>query len=207
MAESTGAIVTAMGANLAIAAAKFVGAALTGSSSMLAEGAHSVVDTTNQALLLVGLKRAARPATAKHPFGYGRELYFYAFVVALLIFLAGGIFSIYEGIEKLLHPQPESSAHLFGYEVPGVVINVAILGLAILAEGYSFLVAYRAMPKEGGSAFSTIRRSKDPSLFVIVLEDAAALAASSSRSPESASPISSTCPCSTGPRRSASVSS
>ena len=175
MAESTGAIVTAMGANLAIAVAKFAGAALTGSSSMLAEGAHSIVDTTNQALLLVGLKRAARPATTKHPFGYGREIYFYAFVVALLIFLAGGIFSIYEGIEKLLHPQPETSAHLFGYEVPGIVVNVAILGFAILAEGYSFLVAYRSLPTKGGSTFSTIRRSKDPSLFVIVLEDAAAL--------------------------------
>ena len=114
MAESTGAIVTAMGANLAIAVAKFVGAALTGSSSMLAEGAHSVVDTTNQALLLVGLKRAARPATARHPFGYGREIYFYAFVVALLIFVAGGIFSIYEGVEKVLRPEPEASAHLLG---------------------------------------------------------------------------------------------
>ncbi len=175
MAESKGAIVTAMGANLAIAAAKFVGVALTGSSSMLAEGAHSIVDTTNQALLLVGMKRAERPANARHPFGYGREIYFYSFVVALLIFTAGGIFSIFEGIEKTLYPEPETSAHLFGLELPGVVVNVAILGFAILAEGYSFLVAYRALPKAGGSPLSTVRRSKDPSLFVVVLEDAAAL--------------------------------
>lgn len=91
MAESTGAIYTAAGANLAIAAAKFVGAFLTGSTAMLAEGAHSLVDTANQLLLLVGLKRAKKPADAKHPFGYGREVYFYAFIVALFIFLGGGI--------------------------------------------------------------------------------------------------------------------
>ena len=176
MAESIGAIVTAMGANLAIAAAKFVGVALTGSASMLAEGVHSIVDTTNQALLLFGLKRAERPATAKHPFGYGREIYFYSFVVALLIFLSGGIFSIFEGIERVLHPEPDTNAHLFGIVLPGIIVNVAILAFAILAEGYSFLVAYRSLPKNGGSPLSTVRRSKDPSLFVVVLEDAAALA-------------------------------
>ena len=176
MAESTGAILTAAGANLAIAAAKFVGAALTGSTSMLAEGVHSIVDTTNQALLLVGLKRAARPASPRHPFGYGREVYFYAFVVALLIFLAGGIFSIYEGIGKVRHPEPEAMAHLFGVAVPGIVVNVTILGFAILAEGTSFLIAFRALPGRGRSPLSAIRRSKDPSLFVVLLEDAAALA-------------------------------
>lgn len=175
MSESTGTIFTAMGANLAIAAAKFAGAALTGSSSMLSEGVHSVVDTTNQALLLVGMKRAERPATAKHPFGYGREIYFYAFVVALLIFTAGGIFSIFEGVEKILYPEPDTVAQVFGLEIPGIAVNVAILAFAILAEGYSFFVAYRSLPKDGGSPLSTVRRSKDPSLFVVVLEDAAAL--------------------------------
>jgi cation diffusion facilitator family transporter len=88
--ESTGAIYAAAGANLAIAAAKFVGGALTGSTAMIAEGVHSVVDTANQVLLLVGMKRAERPADERHPFGYGREIYFYAFVVALMIFLGGG---------------------------------------------------------------------------------------------------------------------
>jgi Cation efflux family len=97
------------GGNLAIAAAKFVGAFLTGSTAMLAEGAHSLVDTANQLLLLVGLKRAKKPADAKHPFGYGREVYFYAFIVALFIFLGGGIFAIYEGAHKIEHPEPAAS--------------------------------------------------------------------------------------------------
>jgi cation diffusion facilitator family transporter len=177
MAESTGAIYTAAGANLAIAAAKFVGAFLTGSTAMLAEGAHSVVDTANQILLLVGLKRAKRPADARHPFGYGREIYFYAFVVALMIFLGGGIFAIYEGAEKIMHPEPAADATILGYRLPGFWVNVAILGFAILAEGYSCLVAVRAFWAEKGadSPITAIRRSKDPSLFTILVEDVAAL--------------------------------
>ena len=175
MAESTGAIVTAIGSNLAIAVAKFAGAALTGSSSMLAEGVHSVVDTLNEVLLLVGLKRGERPATPKYPFGFGREIYFYSFVVALLIFSAGGIFSIFEGIDKVRHPEVESGANLFGIELPGIAVNVAILVFAFCAEGYSLSVAYRALPKAGGSPFSAVRRSKDPSLFVVLIEDLAAV--------------------------------
>ena len=177
MAESMGAIYTAAGANLAIAAAKFVGAYLTGSTAMLAEGAHSVVDTANQLLLLVGLKRADKPADARHPFGYGREIYFYAFVVALMIFLGGGIFAIYEGAEKIMHPEPVADATVLGYHLSGFWVNVAILGFAILAEGYSCLVAVKAFWAEKGSKppITAIRRSKDPSLFTILVEDVAAL--------------------------------
>ena len=177
MAESTGAIYTAAGANLAIAVAKFVGAGLTGSSAMLAEGAHSVVDTANQLLLLFGLKRAQKPADAKHPFGYGREVYFYAFIVALFIFLGGGIFAIYEGAHKIEHPEPPADATIWGYHLSGFWVNVAILGFAILAEGYSCLVAVKAFWAEKGnkSALTAIQRSKDPALYTILVEDIAAL--------------------------------
>ncbi|KNY19356.1 cation diffusion facilitator family transporter [Methylobacterium sp. ARG-1] len=175
--ESTGAIYAAAGANLAIAAAKFVGGALTGSTAMLAEGVHSVVDTANQVLLLLGMKRAKKPADARHPFGYGREIYFYAFVVALMIFLGGGLFAVYEGIERVRHPSPDADAHLFGYTVPGIWVNVAILGFAIVAEGVSWIVAMRQFWAEKGksSAMRAIRRSKDPTLFTILAEDTAAL--------------------------------
>lgn len=177
MAESTGAIYTAAGANLAIAVAKFVGAFLTGSSAMLAEGVHSVVDTANQLLLLVGLKRAQKPADAKHPFGYGREVYFYAFIVALFIFLGGGIFAIYEGAHKIEHPAPPADASLWGYPLSGFWVNVAILGFSIAAEGYSCLVAIRQFQAEKGErgALTTIQRSKDPALYTILVEDVAAL--------------------------------
>jgi len=177
MAESIGAIYTAAGANLAIAVAKFAGAFLTGSSAMLAEGVHSVVDTTNQILLIVGLKRAERPADARHPFGYGREIYFYAFIVALLIFLGGGIFAIYEGVHKIQHPEPPADATVLGFHLSGFWINVAILGFAILAEGYSCWVAIQAFWGEKGerSALTAIKRSKDPALYTILVEDIAAL--------------------------------
>ncbi|WP_264047594.1 cation diffusion facilitator family transporter [Methylobacterium flocculans] len=175
--QSTSAIYTAAGANLAIAAAKFVGAFLTGSSAMLAEGVHSVVDTANQILLLIGLKRAGRPATEKHPFGYGREIYFYAFIVALFIFLGGGAFAVYEGIHKLQHPEPSADASVFGYHLSGFWVNVAILGFAVLAEGYSCAVALKAFWAEKGSRppITAIRRSKDPALFTVLAEDVAAL--------------------------------
>ena len=175
--ESTGAIYAAAGANLAIAVAKFVGGALTGSTAMLAEGVHSVVDTANQVLLLVGMKRAERPADARHPFGYGREIYFYAFVVALMIFLGGGLFAIYEGIARIRHPEPDVDAEILGYRLPGIWVNVAILGFSIAAEGTSFFVAMRQFWAEKGkhSAVRAIRRSKDPTLFTVLAEDAAAL--------------------------------
>ncbi|KMO44692.1 cation transporter [Methylobacterium tarhaniae] len=175
--ESSGAIYTAAGANLAIAAAKFVGAFLTGSSAMLAEGVHSVVDTANQILLLVGLKRAQRPADARFPFGYGREVYFYAFLVALLIFLGGGAFAVYEGIHKLQHPEPAADAVILGRTIPGFTVNLAILGFAVLAEGYSCFVALKAFWGEKGERppITAIRRSKDPALFTVLVEDVAAL--------------------------------
>ena len=175
--ESTSAIYTAAGANLAIAAAKFVGAFLTGSSAMLAEGVHSVVDTTNQILLLIGLKRSQRPATAKHPFGYGREVYFYAFIVALFIFLGGGAFAVYEGIHKIHYPEASADAVIFGRTIPGFWVNLSILGFAVLAEGYSCAVALKAFWAEKGDreAITAIRRSKDPALFTVLIEDVAAL--------------------------------
>ncbi|QRE72353.1 cation diffusion facilitator family transporter [Methylobacterium aquaticum] len=175
--ESNGAIYTAAGANLAIAAAKFVGAFFTGSSAMLAEGVHSMVDTANQILLLVGLKRARRPADARFPFGYGREVYFYAFLVALLIFLGGGAFAVYEGIHKLQHPEPAADAVIFGRTVPGLYVNLAILGFAVAAEGYSCFVALKAFWGEKGQRppITAIRRSKDPALFTVLVEDVAAL--------------------------------
>ncbi|GJE44250.1 cation diffusion facilitator family transporter [Methylobacterium soli] len=175
--ESNSAIFTAAGANLAIAAAKFVGAFLTGSSAMLAEGTHSLVDTANQILLLVGLKRAKKPADARHPFGYGRELYFYAFIVALFIFLGGGAFAIYEGIHKIQHPEPVSDAVILGHHLSGFWVNLAILGFAVAAEGYSCFVALRSFWAEKGSRppITAIRRSKDPALFTVLIEDVAAL--------------------------------
>ncbi|BAQ46245.1 MULTISPECIES: cation diffusion facilitator family transporter [Methylobacterium] len=175
--ESSGAIYTAAGANLAIAVAKFVGAFFTGSSAMLAEGVHSVVDTANQILLLVGLKRAQRPADARFPFGYGREVYFYAFLVALLIFLGGGAFAVYEGIHKLQHPEPAADAVILGRTIPGYVVNLAILGFAVAAEGYSCFVALKAFWGEKGKLppVTAIRRSKDPALFTVLVEDVAAL--------------------------------
>ncbi|MEH3146186.1 MAG: cation diffusion facilitator family transporter [Methylobacterium frigidaeris] len=175
--HGSGAIYTAAAANLAIAAAKFVGSWFTGSSAMLAEGVHSVVDTANQILLLVGLKRSSRPADARFPFGYGREVYFYAFLVALLIFLGGGAFAIYEGIHKIGHPEPAADAVILGRTIPGFWINLAILGFAVAAEGFSCIVALRAFWTEKGRAppVTAIRRSKDPALFTVLVEDVAAL--------------------------------
>lgn len=176
MAESTGAIITAAASNLAIACAKFVGAWLTGSSAMLSEGVHSVVDTANQGLLLLGLNRAGKPADNKHPFGHGREIYFYSFVVALLIFLAGGVYSLYEGYEKILHPKAMGEVAVLGFHLPGFAVNLVILVFAIAAEGYSLFKAWSSLPEGSGSPLSVIRRSKDPSLFIVVAEDTAAVA-------------------------------
>ncbi|MHC2088630.1 cation diffusion facilitator family transporter [Methylobacterium sp. CM6244] len=175
--ESNGAIYTAAGANLAIAAAKFVGAFFTGSSAMLAEGVHSLVDTANQILLLVGLSRAKKPADARFPFGYGREVYFYAFIVALFIFLGGGAFAVYEGIHKIHYPEASADAVIFGRTIPGFWVNLSILGFAVLAEGYSCAVALKAFWAEKGDreAITAIRRSKDPALFTVLIEDVAAL--------------------------------
>jgi cation diffusion facilitator family transporter len=161
------AVYAAAGGNLAIAASKFVAFAFTGSSAMLTEGVHSVVDTGNQALLLLGMRRAAMPPDAKHPFGHGMELYFWSFVVALMIFALGGAFSIYEGFLKVRTPEPIEKAW----------ISFLVLGVAILFEGASFTVAWREHRAQNGAGpfFASVRRSKDPSLFAVLLEDAAAL--------------------------------
>jgi cation diffusion facilitator family transporter len=166
--DSKFAIYAAAAGNLAIAASKLVAFAVTGSSAMLTEGVHSLVDTGNQGLLLLGLKRAARPPDEGHPFGHGMELYFWAFIVSLMVFTIGGAFSIYEGVQKVLAPEPMARAW----------INFLVLGLAIVFEGGSFLVAlreHRRRHPERGRFLRSIAASKDPSLFAVLLEDAGAL--------------------------------
>ena len=160
-------VYAALGGNLAIAITKLVAFLLTGSSAMLTEAIHSTVDTGNQGLLLLGLKRAARPPSETHPFGYGMELYFWAFVVALLIFALGGAFSIYEGWRKIIEPDPIDRAW----------INFLVIGLAALFEGGSFLVAWKAFKTTRGETpfLTALKRSKDPSVFAVLLEDGAAL--------------------------------
>ncbi|GAY09963.1 cation diffusion facilitator family transporter [Pseudonocardia sp. N23] len=163
----TRAIVAALLANAGIAVAKFIGFLVTGSSSMLAEAVHSVADTSNQGLLLLGGKRAKRVATAEHPFGYGRDRYFYSFVVALLLFTLGSVFAIYEGIHKLQHPEGLTSP----------LVAVAILVVAIGLEGFSFRTAiHESRPLKGTSTWwGFIRQSKVPELPVVLLEDFGAL--------------------------------
>ncbi|MCW2717792.1 cation diffusion facilitator family transporter [Pseudonocardia sp.] len=163
----TRAIVAALVANAGIAVAKFVGFLITGSSSMLAESVHSLADTSNQGLLLLGGKRAQRAATAEHPFGYGRDRYFYSFIVALLLFTLGSVFALYEGIHKLGEPEPLSSP----------LVAVVILVVAIGLEGFSFRTAiHESRPLKGtGSWWNFIRQSKVPELPVVLLEDFGAL--------------------------------
>jgi len=163
----SGAIVAALVANLAIAAAKMVGFFVTGSSSLAAEAVHSFADSGNQVLLLVGGKRAKRDADERHPFGYGRDRYFYAFVVALVLFSLGSLFAVYEGIDKVRHP----------HELDNAAVAIGILVFAILAETFSFRTAVReARPLKGSASWvAYIKRSKSPELPVVLLEDAAAL--------------------------------
>ncbi|GAA3244750.1 cation diffusion facilitator family transporter [Pseudonocardia petroleophila] len=154
-------------ANAGIAVAKFVGWLITGSSSMLAEAVHSVADTSNQGLLLLGGRQAKRAATAEHPFGYGRDRYFYSFVVALLLFSLGSVFALYEGIHKLESHEPLTSP----------LVAVAILVIAIGLESFSFRTAIvESRPlKGGGTWWQFIRQSKVPELPVVLLEDFGAL--------------------------------
>ncbi|MEU5091499.1 cation diffusion facilitator family transporter [Streptomyces sp. NPDC021356] len=163
----TRAIVAALGANLAIAVSKFVAFAFSGSSSMLAEGVHSVADSGNQFLLLIGGKKAQREATEQHPFGYGRERYIYAFLVSIVLFSIGGMFAIYEGYEKISHP----------HELENWYWPVAVLTFAICAEGFSFRTAIKESNELRGklSWAQFIRRAKAPELPVVLLEDFGAL--------------------------------
>ncbi|MFC0439051.1 cation diffusion facilitator family transporter [Kutzneria buriramensis] len=163
----TKAIVAALSANAGIAVAKFVGFAVTGSSSMLAEGVHSVADTANQGLLLLGKRTSQRKADAEHPFGYGRDRYFYSFVVALLLFTLGALFAMYEGVHKVEAPEP----------LDAPIVAVVILGLAVLLEGYSFRTAMAESRELRGSAtwWQFIRQAKVPELPIVLLEDTGAL--------------------------------
>ena len=160
-------IFAALAGNALIAVTKFAAAAATGSSAMLSEGIHSLVDTGNQILLLHGLRRAARPADTRHPFGYGKEIYFWTFVVAILIFAAGAVFSIIEGIDKLGDPRPISNPHL----------NYAVLGIAAVFEFAAWWIAFTEFRKAKGSGgfLDEVRASKDPTVFTVLFEDTAAL--------------------------------
>ncbi len=165
---STKAVVAAMIANAIIAIAKFGAAAITGSSAMLSEGIHSVADTGNQALLLLGNWRSHRPADHKHPFGYAPELYFWSLIVAMILFGLGGGFSMYEGIAHLRHPEVPQN--------PGW--SYAVLALAFLVEGAALRVALRELGGKGSgqSLWQRVRDCKDPRVFVPVAEDVSALA-------------------------------
>ncbi|MGW4383910.1 cation diffusion facilitator family transporter [Kitasatospora sp. NPDC004531] len=163
----TKALVAALSANVGIALSKFVAFAFSGSSSMLAEGVHSLADSGNQVLLLVGGKRSKRAADEEHPFGYGRERYVYGFLVSIVLFSLGGMFAVYEGYQKITHP----------HELENWYWPVGVLVFAILLEGWSFLTAFREASKAKGTHgwAAYIRRAKAPELPVVLLEDSGAL--------------------------------
>jgi len=165
---STRTLVIALLANLGIAVSKFVAAAVTGSSAMLTEGVHSVVDSTNQLLLMWGRRAAKKPPDKLHPFGYGRELYFWSFVVAVLVFALGAGVSVYEGIIHIMEPEPAVSP-LMAY---------GVLLVAFLLEGWSTLEAFTDFRKAKGEVgwFQAVRLSKDPPAFIVLLENGAAMA-------------------------------
>ncbi len=170
MSESDGStkvIFAAFAGNLAVAISKFVAAAFTGSSAMLSEGIHSVIDTGNQGLLYLGKRRAARPADDQHPFGYGAEVYFWSFVVAILIFAVGAGVSVYEGIHKLANPE----------EIKSYAWNYGVLAAAVVFEGISLVIGFREFRRaEGdGPLLRSLRRSKDPTVFTVLFEDSAAI--------------------------------
>jgi len=166
--ESNLAIYASIAANVLIATTKLTAAAFTGSSAMVAEGVHSLVDSADGTLLLFGRRRSRRPADAEHPFGYGRELYFWTLIVAILFFALGGGMSMYEGVTHILHPEPLRSP----------AWNYAVLGIATLFDGTSWLIAVRSFRGSSGGRgwWEAIREGKDPSLFTVVLEDSADLA-------------------------------
>lgn len=160
-------IFAALIGNSLIAVTKFIASALTGSSAMLAEGIHSTVDTGNQLLLLLGLKKAKKPADKNFPFGHGKEVYFWSFIVAIMIFGVGAGISIYEGIHSLMNPHP----------IEDVLINYIVLGLAMVFEGFAWYFAWVEFNKirDGKGFFEAIRDQKDPTTFVVLFEDTAAM--------------------------------
>lgn len=160
-------IYAALIGNFLIAITKFGASAVTGSSAMLSEAIHSVVDTGNQGLLLHGMRRARRPPDPSHPFGYGMELYFWTFVVAIMVFAVGAGLSIYEGIDRLRYPHPVSDP----------MINYIVLGCAMVFEGIAWTIAFREFRKQQGphGFLRAVRRSKDPTIFTVLFEDTAAM--------------------------------
>ncbi len=166
-ASSKKVIIAALIGNTLIAITKFGAAAITLSSAMLSEAIHSLVDTGNQVLLLYGLKRSQKPADKEFPFGYGKELYFWSFVVAIMIFAVGAGISIYEGVQHLLHPKP----------IQKPMVNYIVLALAMLFEGAAWFFALRAFREHKGKMgyLRAVREGKDPSLFVVLFEDSAAM--------------------------------
>lgn len=161
-------VVAALLGNGLIAFTKFIAAGITGSSAMLSEAIHSVVDTGNQGLLLWGMKRAAKPADEQHPFGYGMELYFWTFVVAILVFSIGAGVSLYEGISKLMAPTP----------IYRPMVNYIVLGIAMVFEGAAWTVAFREFRRRKGDTlgyFKAVQLSKDPTVFTVLFEDSAAM--------------------------------
>jgi cation diffusion facilitator family transporter len=164
---SNKAIIAALGANIGIATTKFIAAAISGSASMLAEAIHSVADSGNQVLLIVGGKKSRKEATENHPFGYGRQRYIYAFMVSIVLFSIGGLFSIYEGVQKLSEP----------HELANAWLPLTVLGVSIVLESFSLRTALAEAKKDRGdkSLAQYIRHAKAPELPVVVLEDIAAL--------------------------------
>jgi len=165
---STKVVIAALVGNGLISVTKFAASMYTGSSAMMSEGIHSVVDTCNQALLLYGIQRSNRPADKIHPFGYAREIYFWAFIVAVLIFAVGSGVSVYEGVHKLLKPTPVNDAF----------VNYIVLGVAFVFEAGAWWMALREFTRVKGALgyFEAVRRSKDPALFTVLFEDTAAMA-------------------------------
>ena len=165
MASSKTAIYSALAANFLIAITKFVAAIVTGSSAMVSEGIHSVVDTSNEILLLLGIRKSKRAPDAKRPFGYGKELYFWSFIVSIMIFGVGAGVSFYEGITHFQHPNA----------IENPLWNYIVLGVAFLFDGTSFIIALKNFNKHRGdlSFWTAVRKSKDPTSFVILFEDAA----------------------------------
>jgi len=167
MASSKKSIYSALGANLLIALTKFIAGYISNSASMIAEGIHSLVDTTNQLLLLLGIRRSKRAPDAAHPFGYGKELYFWSFIVSILIFGLGGGISIYQGIIHMANPEPLGDP----------TISYLVLAISVLFEGASLVVAAKAFNFTRGEMgwWEAVVKSKDPSTFLVLFEDAAAV--------------------------------
>jgi cation diffusion facilitator family transporter len=165
MASSKIAIYSALVANLLIAITKFIAAAITKSSAMMSEGIHSVVDTSNEFLLLLGIRKSKKKADAKRPFGYGKEIYFWSFIVSIMIFGVGGGISFYEGITHLQHPEL----------IRNPLWNYIVLAIAFVFDGISFIIALKTFNRHRGSQpfWQAVRKSKDPTSFVVLFEDAA----------------------------------